>query len=68
MKKFKPKFYEKVYTLIDDKIMFIDMKTLQCCKRDKLVPKRFYKNLVLGFGKDIFVFDINACEFLEENK
>ena len=68
MKTFKPKFYEIVYTLIDDKIMFIDVESLQRCKKDKLVPKRFYNNLVLSFGKNVFVFDVNACEFLKKNK
>ena len=67
MKKFKPKFYEKIYTLINDE-MFIDVESLQSCKKDKLVPKRFYKSLVSSFGKDVFVFDINACEFLKEDK
>ena len=67
MKKVKPIIPVILY--MDDN-MFIDIEYLEYYKKN---PRSYwdvtgYAGLVLGFGKNVFVFDVKACDFFEGKK
>ena len=61
MRKFKP-----VTGLIPENTndMFIDVGFLQKYRGMSSMHEYFYSGLVLGFGKNVFVFDVKSCDFL----
>lgn len=71
MKKFKPKFHDIIYWFIPENTddLFIDIKCLEDYRTSESCDNRhFYEEAVSGisrFSKNVFLFDVNACEFLE---
>ncbi len=64
MKSFKPKEDEIVYKHISDnaQYLFIDEKLHDYCACN------FYDRLMLKLGINVFVFDVDSCEFLEREE
>ena len=64
MKSFKPKGDEVLHNHISDNAqdLFIDEKIHDYC------ANHFYDNLLLRLGKNVFVFDIESCEFREKGE
>jgi len=48
--------------------MFIDAEALQEYRKMRPIHEYFYGGLVLGFGINVFVFDLMSCEFMKKNK
>lgn len=73
MKEFEPELHEIVYCIIleDTNDLFIDIKHLEAYETsDNRFNRSFYKEVVskiTEFGTDVFIFDIEACEFFKEN-
>lgn len=70
MKKFKPKDHDIVYGIIPENTddIFIDVKSLEHYRTSKKYWDRHcYNGLVLGFGKNVFVFDVESCDFFITN-
>lgn len=63
MKKIKP-----IIAIIpeDTDDLFIDMEYCQRYRKMGILNEYFYRGLILGFGKNVFIFDIEACDFLIE--
>ena len=69
MKKFKPKFHDIVYIFIPENTddIFINEKTLEHYRTSETSWDRHgYEELISALGKTAFVFDVKACEFMEE--
>lgn len=69
MKKFKPNCLDIVYGYIEENSddTFIDVKSLEHYRTSKRFwDKDCYKKLMLGLGKNVFVFDVESCDFLEK--
>jgi len=64
MKKFKP-----VRGLIPKNTndMFIDAGILQKYRKTEFLGEYFYGGIALGFGKNIFVFDVKSCDFYKKD-
>ena len=65
-KKLKLKFHDIVYGIIPENTddIFIDMKSLEYYRTSKnFWDKDCYNKLVLGLGKNVFVFDVKSCDF-----
>ena len=73
MKTFKPKFYEIVYWFIPENSddLFIDVKCLDDYRTSEHCDNRHcYEEIIAGisrFEKNVFLFDVKACEFLQED-
>lgn len=64
-KKLKPIIPITLY--IDDNL-YVDMEYLEQYRKN---PRSYwdvtgYEGIVLGFGINVFVFDVESCEFFEE--
>ena len=61
MKKIKP-----IIAVIpeDTDDLFIDLEYCQKYRKMSTLSEYFYRGLTLGFGKNVFIFDIEACDFL----
>lgn len=46
--------------------MFVDVEFLNDYKKARPMNEYYYQGIVLGFGKNVFVFDRNSCEFFEK--
>lgn len=71
MKKFKPKLHEIVCWIIPEGTnnLFISTATLEDCRISKKAwEKNYYEKLLLDLGKNVFVFDVEACEFTEKKQ
>jgi len=64
------KIFKPVIMIIPENTndMFVDAEALQEYRKMEPIHEYFYGGIVLGFGKNIFVFDVNSCEFLKEGK
>lgn len=64
MKSFKPKDDEIVHEFFSDNAqnLFIDEKIHDYCAYN------FYDKLMSRLGKTVFVFDVDSCEFFEEEE
>jgi len=47
--------------------IFVDINHLHEWIKESLVNKIYYEHLKLGFGKNLFIFDVNSCEFFQED-
>lgn len=43
--------------------LFVDVEHLQEWRKERPLNEYYYGGLVLGFGKNVFVFDLKSCEF-----
>lgn len=61
----KRKRFKPVVFLIPENTddLFINVEHLQLYKESSPMCRYFYEGLVLGFGKNIFVFDAESCDF-----
>jgi len=48
--------------------LFVDVEYLQKYRKLSPLHEHFYGGLVFGFGKNVFVFDVKACDFHKEVK
>ena len=60
MKKFKPVLFLIPKNTND---MFVDVGYLNEWRKDAPFNEHYYGGLILEFGKSVFVFDVNACDF-----
>ena len=67
MKKFKPKPHEIIRMIIPENTddLFIDIEMLEDYRKN---PRTYwdisgYSGIVLGLGKNVFIFDVNSCKF-----
>lgn len=54
--------YEIIGGLIDGDDMFIDVDEMQKWRKKRPLNEYFYGGLVLGFGKNVFVFSKDSIE------
>jgi len=60
---------DRVIGLIEKDDLFINVEYLEYYRKN---PRTYwdvtgYDGLVLGFGKNVFVFDIDSCDFKEKS-
>lgn len=48
--------------------IFVDVEHLEAYREICPLHEHLYGGLVLGFGKNVFVFDVKACEFFKKKE
>ena len=61
-----PEKFKPVTMIIpaDTDDLFVDVEMLQGYRKISPICEHLYGGLVLGFGKNVFVFDVGSCDFL----
>ena len=51
----------------DEGNMYIDVELFNSYKSSSPFAAYFSEGVELGFGKNVFVFDVNSCDFKEKS-
>jgi hypothetical protein len=72
MKSFKPEDGEAISEYIPENVdeLFIDIKIFELYRKaaETIFDRNRYLALIFKLGENVFVFDIDSCEFFEEGK
>lgn len=68
--KSKPEFNDVMYEVVpvDTRDLFIDIKLFVFYREAAKQSGQGHETLMSGLGKNVFVFDVESCEILEEEE